>query len=664
MVARYKDYHTVIREIVLTLHHCGGIMRTLQIVQKYFEEDDETFLTGLYRELLNRTPDNDGFLYHMDSLKKNGMKIEVFREMVKSKEFGILLSQSKIIQVFQKIMCKNEYDFVKQLYHNIFGTAPTLSQIQMDTEKLQNKSTSKVGLIQNVLLSEEILPQLNQTNTSKIPEFSVLNRLINILKLDRKDCINELYCELFDGKLEQNEFKNHAQLLDSDLSKFEIYKSFINSSEFSDQFNHHSSLNCLILIQRIMQLPDEEFIHEAYQECLDREPDSWGFNYYSEYLNNGIDRIEIIREILSSNETKEKLYSRTEKRDKPLQDIEISYSSKQLKFRKDVETLLKKHNFPFETNMIFKGGGLGDFVQTTPIAKALKAKYPEYPVVIAFKSGYGYKSVLEDHPYIDAMIDCQANDLSFSEVEKSLEGLVENIFDVLYVSRAYGSLKNSQFADDNYWHYEFFPSSICRIDDFNMHVCDVMLHSLGLEQYADCNDVLVTPDEVPEKIPGDYVVVCNSVGSFQGQLKEWTNEEWDELIKWLNSIGIIPVQLGTKSDKLLHSSVMDLRGTTTLRQAAGYLKLSRGYIGVEGGLFHLSKAVGAPAVVIFSSTFSNCLAYPDTYVVTKNICRPCLWNSYWLEAKCIRGYKSCLNLSDWKAVSVEVSKMLSERRES
>ena len=83
-------------------------MRTLQIVQKYFEEDDETFLTGLYRELLNRTPDNDGFLYHMDSLKKNGMKIEVFREMVKSNEFGILLSQSKIIQVFQKIMCKND----------------------------------------------------------------------------------------------------------------------------------------------------------------------------------------------------------------------------------------------------------------------------------------------------------------------------------------------------------------------------------------------------------------------------------------------------------------------------------------------------------------------------------------------------------------------------
>ena len=56
-----------------------------------------------------------------------------------------------------------------------------------------------------------------------------------------------------------------------------------------------------------------------------------------------------------------------------------------------------------------------------------------------------------------------------------------------------------------------FPFLEVELDDLNMHVSDLMLHSLGLEQYGDCNDVLVTPDEVPEKIPGVYVVVCNSV---------------------------------------------------------------------------------------------------------------------------------------------------------
>ena len=53
--------------------------------------------------------------------------------------------------------------------------------------------------------------------------------------------------------------------------------------------------------------------------------------------------------------------------------------------------------------------------------------------------------------------------LSFSDVEKSLEGLVENLFDVRYVSRSYGSLKNTKFSDENYWYYDNDPFSLCRV---------------------------------------------------------------------------------------------------------------------------------------------------------------------------------------------------------
>jgi ADP-heptose:LPS heptosyltransferase len=635
-------------------------MRSIKILQKYFVSDDETFLKGLYRELLNREPDEYGLLHYKDFLSKTGTKMEVFSDMVRSYEFGLLISQAKIIQVLQKIMCKNDYDFVKQLYHNIFGTAPKLSQIHIETEKL--RSTSKVGLIQNMLLNEEILTQLNPppTSTPNIPEFSVLNRLHNIFKLDRKDCINELYGELFDSKLEQNEVENIAEPSNLELSKVEIYKAIINSAKFTDQFNNHSLLNCLKLIQRIMNLSDEEFLSEAYREGLDREPDSQGFRYYTQYINNGIKRMEIIKEILCSNEASEKLHSKIENKKKSLKNIESNYFSST--FRNDMETLLKKHNFPFETNIIYKSGGLGDFIQMTPVAKALKMKYPEYPVVTVIGGLFGsYDSVFDEHPYIDLTIDS----INYGDIDvvKSLEGLVENVIDIRYISRSYGSLENTKFSYENKWYHDNYPYSGCRLDDLNMHVSDLMLHSLGLEQYADCNDVCVTPDEVPEEIPGEYVVICNSTGGIGDQLRKWTIEEWDELIKWLNSIEIIPVQLGTKSDKLLHSEVMDLRGLTTPRQAAGYLKLSRGYIGVEGGLFHLSKAVGAPAVVIFASTPSVCYAYQDTRVVTKNICRPCLWNGPWHSGQCIRGSHYCLNLPDWKSVSAEVSNMLSERGE-
>ena len=100
------------------------MMRAIQIIQKYFEADDEHFLIGLYRELLNREPDRDGFSYYMSFLKNNGTKIDVFREVVKSSEFGTLLSQAKLIHVLQNIISRSDYNFVKQLYHNIWGTAP------------------------------------------------------------------------------------------------------------------------------------------------------------------------------------------------------------------------------------------------------------------------------------------------------------------------------------------------------------------------------------------------------------------------------------------------------------------------------------------------------------------------------------------------------------
>lgn len=631
-------------------------MRTIQILQKYFLEDNETFLTGLYRELLNREPDSGGFSYYLDFLNNGRLKIDVLREILRSEEFGQLISQAKIIQVLQRTMDQNGFEFVKQIYYVILGKMPTLAQIHMTIEKLSNKSQSKVGLLQNLLLSEEILTQISQKNPSNAPEFSVLNSLLSICKLEGQEFGNKLFFELFDVDSEQN------RLIDWEKSKVEIYKTLINSPEFTQQFNTDVSLNCLKRFQQLIKLYEEEFITGIYQECLNREPDAGGFKYYLRLLKTGTKRLEIIRDILLSNEASDILQPKAETKSEPIRNFKFNPSSRQ--FRKDMEKILKNHNFPYETNIIVKGGGLGDFIQMTAVAKALKMKNPEYPVVAAIVGLFGsYASVFDDHPYIDLTIECIDYGISDSDVVKSLAGLVENVFEIRYISRCYGTWKNANFSYVNEWYFDSFPFSGCRLDDLNMHVCDLMLHSLGLEQYGDCNDVCITPDKVPEVIPGDYVVVCNSPGSIAGQLKEWHVEEWDELIKWLNSIGIIPVQLGAKYDKLLHSGVMDLRGITTPRQAAGYLQLSRGYIGVEGGLFHLAKAVGAPAVVIFASTSPICFAYPDTRVVTKNTCRPCWWNGPWSYGKCIRGSNHCLNLPDWKSVSVEVSQMLGERRE-
>ena len=58
------------------------------------------------------------------------------------------------------------------------------------------------------------------------------------------------------------------------------------------------------------------------------------------------------------------------------------------------------------------------------------------------------------------------------------------------------------------------------------------------------------------------------------------------------------VQLGAASDPLLHGA-LDLRGKTSVRQAAAVLAQSRLFIGLTTGLMHLARAVECRSVIVY-----------------------------------------------------------------
>lgn len=430
-------------------------------------------------------------------------------------------------------------------------------------------------------------------------------------------------------------------------SKNEILKIIIMSQEFTDLILKGSFESFMPFFQK--SVDKETFVTKIYREFLDRGPNLDELQHFVHLLKMGTSKLDILRIILQSEEALMKFHTSN-----------VSHSSTlwphvfiSTPFREKVKRILHSHNFPYETNILVKTGGVGDFVQITPVAKALKMKEPDRPVVVIIGQ---YGSLFDDHPHVDLAIECGAMD--WYKAVKSVVGLTENVFDLRYVSRAYGTWKHSDYYHKNRWYYEYFPHSGMHIDSLNKHVCDLMLYSLSLEKYASCNDVYIKPDMRIEDISGNYVVVNDSPGCSLEELKRWSKDRWDRLIHWLHLQGIIPVQLGLTTDLLLHPSVMDLRGKTTLRQAAGYLKRSKGYIGIEGGLFHLAKAVGTPSVVIFNTTSETCFAYPDTHVVTKRLCKPCWLHDSWYQGKCLHGHRTCLNLPDWENVTAEVSKML------
>jgi hypothetical protein len=111
--------------------------------------------------------------------------------------------------------------------------------------------------------------------------------------------------------------------------------------------------------------------------------------------------------------------------------------------------------------------------------------------------------------------------------------------------------------------------------------------------------------------------------------KEWYPERFQEVATRLQG-RVSLIQLGMPSDPPLKGA-LDLRGKTSLREAAAILSNSQLFVGLVGFLMHLARAVNCRSVVVYGGRET-----PDKtgYIANKNLvgvtpCSPC-----WEENKC------------------------------
>lgn len=104
---------------------------------------------------------------------------------------------------------------------------------------------------------------------------------------------------------------------------------------------------------------------------------------------------------------------------------------------------------------------------------------------------------------------------------------------------------------------------------------------------------------------------------------------------------ITVVQLGVAEDPPL-TGVIDLRGKTTLRETAAILRRSLCFIGTEGLLVHLARAVECRSVVIYGG---RAHAWQMGYPCNENLethlpCAPCwLWNDCDYNRACMEAIR-------------------------
>ncbi len=133
--------------------------------------------------------------------------------------------------------------------------------------------------------------------------------------------------------------------------------------------------------------------------------------------------------------------------------------------------------------------------------------------------------------------------------------------------------------------------------------------------------------------------------------KSYPHEKWSELVTLLKQEfpDYITVQLGglgNGSD--IEGIDLNLRGKTTLKEAASLLAASSLHIDTDSGLVHIAVSLGTPCAVLFGPTNAAYCSYSQlsNYIaITPQLCGNCWWSTDdWMET-CPRGLNvpECMN---------------------
>ncbi len=121
--------------------------------------------------------------------------------------------------------------------------------------------------------------------------------------------------------------------------------------------------------------------------------------------------------------------------------------------------------------------------------------------------------------------------------------------------------------------------------------------------------------------------------------KVWYHERFQELVDALlgRYSDLRVIQIGVDKDPPL-KGVLDLRGKTSLRQTASILSRSECFVGTQGLLAHLARAVECRAVIIYGGREHS---RQSGYICNENLdsfveCAPCWhWNECTNSRKCM-----------------------------
>ena len=238
---------------------------------------------------------------------------------------------------------------------------------------------------------------------------------------------------------------------------------------------------------------------------------------------------------------------------------------------------------------------LGDTLMITGFPRKLKQKFPNKKVVVeVHKRSPHFRELFSENPYVDFV------------TEKHFCSTKRHFKPDYYVDTNTTNSLYAQLAKKVNLEGYVYP--------------EVYLNEKELE-------------EINKKYPYEYVVVCpEGKKSHVSNRKEWGVDNFQELVNCFPKTKFL--QIGSKTDKLLEN-VVDLRDSLSAKELALIMKNSLLFVGLEGGLMHMAKAVSNKSIIIYGGFLHpNVSGYAENInIYSKVVCSPC-FNSRIPSKKC------------------------------
>jgi len=165
-------------------------------------------------------------------------------------------------------------------------------------------------------------------------------------------------------------------------------------------------------------------------------------------------------------------------------------------------------------------------------------------------------------------------------------------------------------------------------------------------------------------LPPRYLAVSNSAEALSITQGPWTKvlprDKMARIVDGLKAFALPVVLLGARDDARIDGVDIDLRGRTSIREAAAVLRDAAVFVGPEGGLANLARAVKTRSVVFFGSTPLQFFGFRANINVPPQRCGGCWWTtpSYLHQCPRLQLAPECTGSISERAVLTAVAQIL------